>query len=684
MTKHLKWLSPLLALLALMAVAYGLLHYESEYLWKAQELNLFLDTPLFLRQQMVASGWLLTWLGTYLTEFFFHPWLGVTILCGLWALTMLVIGRTFRVSASWSVVLLVPVALLLLTDVDLGYWIYYLKLRGHFFAATLGTLIAVGGVWLFRAIAGSLRAGTNRGWIPSIYIIMCAAVLYPLIGFYGLLSALLCGVLSWRLEGLKLSWRIVITAVAVLSVVVVPLVYYRYVFCETNIVNIYWTGLPLFIYGEETPAYYIPYYLLVAFLVLLAALYRVQFLMIPRKSEGNGGFAIADATRRVSTVKGNGGSANADATRRVSTMKGNGGSAIADATRRVPTVKGKGGKLVSHPMAWCAGHVALIAVLGWGVCHFWYDDYNFHKELRMQQRMEECDWEGMLREAADQQDEPTRAIVMMRNLALFRLGRQGDEMYRYPAGAKASDTPLPLNMTQVVGRSIYYNYGQLNFCYRWCLEDGVEMGWRVEYLKYLVRCAMLNGEDRVVRKYTALLRHTRYYRDWAEKYEALLKNPDTEQTLRRDKDFGPVFHMLNYDDYLASDNAMVEYFLMNKFANTFSADTLFQEQSLLSALWTKDIQTFWPHFFNYARLHPNEHMPRHYQEAAYLYGHLEHEVDVSNMPFDQQVVQDYNDFMAMAQQYSGMSEEQLKKIMYPRFGKTFYFEYFLIRNQKLY
>lgn len=623
MTKHLKWLSPLLALLALAAVAYGLLRYESEYLWKAQELNLFLDTPLFLRQQMVTSGWLLTWTGCYLTEFFFHPWMGVSMLCGLWALLMFVTGRAFRVSLSWSVVLLVPVALLLLTDVDMGYWIYYLKLRGHFFAATLGTLIAVGGVWLFRVLP-------RRYYLPALYIIICGALLYPLIGFYGLLAALLCGVLSWRLDGLTLSGRVVATVAAVLTVAVVPLVYYRYVFHETNILNIYWTGLPLFIYGEETPAYYVPYYLLVAYLVLLAALYRVRFLMIPKKSEG------------------------------------------------------KGGKFIGHPLVWLTGHAALVAGLVWGVCHFWYDDYNFHKELRMQQCMEEADWEGVLREARDQQEEPTRAIVMMRNLALFRLGRQGEEMYRYKTGAKKSDTPLPLNMTQVVGRSIYYNYGQLNFCYRWCLEDGVEQGWRVEYMKYLVRCALLNGEERVARKYTSLLRHTRYYRDWAERHEALLNAPDTERKLRKDKDFGPIFHMLSYDDELASDNSMVEHFLMNKFANTYSTDTLYQEQTLLAALWTKDIQTFWPHFFEYARLHPKDHMPRHYQEAAFLYGHLEHEVDISSMPFDEQVVNDYNEFMAMAQQYRGMTEEQLRKIMYPRFGKTFYFEYFLIRDQKLY
>lgn len=612
MVKFQKWLSPLIVLLSLAAVAFSLLQRESEYLWKVQELNLFLDTPLFLRQQMVTSGWLLTWLGTYLTEFFFHPWMGVLLLCSLWALLVYVMARAFRVPPSWWVVLLVPVALLLLMDVDLGYWIYYLKLRGHFFAATIGTLIAVCSVWLFRLLP-------RRYALPAVYVVVSTVLLYPLIGFYGLLAAVLCGVLSWRIESMSRSARLMVTAAAVLSVAVVPLAYYRYVFCQTNIVNIYWTGLPIFVYGKETPVYYVPYYLLVAFLVLMAVLYRVRFP-----------------------------------------------------------------KAMCRPIAWIAGHVVLLGVVVWGVCHLWYTDYNFHKELRMQRCMENADWEGLIAEARDQQDEPTRAIVMMRNLALFRLGRQGDEMYHFPAGAKQSDTPVPLNMTQVVGRSIYYNYGQLNFCYRWCLEDGVEMGWRVEYMKYLVRCAMVNGEERVARKYINLLRHTRYYREWAERQEALLDADKHGHTLTEDKDFSPIFHLMRYDDELASDNAMVEFFLMHKFARTYSEDSLCREQSLLSAMWTKDIQTFWSQFFPYASSHPKVHMPRHFQEAAYLYGHLENEVDVSRMPFDEQVVNDYKEFMAMAQQYHGMSEEQLKKVMYPRFGKTFYFEYFLIRNQKLY
>ena len=224
MKEKLRLLGPAILVVGLLATAYFLLTYESDYLWKAQELNLFLDTPLFLRQQMVSSGWLISWLGAYFTEFFYHEALGVGMLCAWWAVLMLVIGRTFRIPMKWSVVLLIPVAALLLTIVDLGYWLYYLKLKGHFFAATIGTTIAVLSVWGFRLLP-------RRFFLRPVFIVVSTGVLYPLIGFYGLLAALLMGILVWRLKDMNTTDRVVSTVVAGLSIAFWPLMYYNYVFC---------------------------------------------------------------------------------------------------------------------------------------------------------------------------------------------------------------------------------------------------------------------------------------------------------------------------------------------------------------------------------------------------------------------------------------------------------------------
>ena len=68
--KQLKYLPRLLVVLALGVVAWSLLTYEDNLLWKLQELNLHMDTNLFFKQQMVVPGGLLTYLGTFFTEFF--------------------------------------------------------------------------------------------------------------------------------------------------------------------------------------------------------------------------------------------------------------------------------------------------------------------------------------------------------------------------------------------------------------------------------------------------------------------------------------------------------------------------------------------------------------------------------------------------------------------------------------
>lgn len=596
-----------LVAVAFCVIAWAILHYEENFLWKVQELNLFLDTDLFFKQQMVVSGGILTYLGTFFTEFFYHTWLGVLILCAWWAVLLVVSVMTFRLPLKWITVMLVPVALLLLSNMELGYWIYYLKLRGYFFVATIGLTASVASVWGFRCLPKKVR---------PVYIVISSAVLYPLLGFYGLLAVALMGFLTWRLEGLSFVQRMLNTLLALLMIIIVPMIYYQQCYYQTNFDDIYFTALPLFEVNEFFINYYIPYILLVVFYVVMALCYGLW-----------------------------------------------------------------GDRQVRKPIIWGLIQCALIGGLVYGVHKFWYKDYNFHKELAMERAMEENDWNGVVREAANLQDEPTRSIVMMKNLALFRLGRLGDEAFHYRQGAKASNTPIDIRMTQVVGRDIYFYYGQLNFCHRWCLEDGVEYGWRAVYLKYMIRCSLMDEEYEVAAKYIDILKHTRYHKAWAEQQEQYLYQ---RKKMKASEEYGPLFHLRDFKDQLGSDNGLVEYFLMHLLVNVETEDPDMQELVLFAALWTKDIPTFWSRFNKYAVLHQGKPMPRHYQEAAYLYGNLESKVDISRMPFDAQVKEDYENFMKLAQSCGGMTEAQMRPIFYPRFGHTFYYDYFLIRNQQLY
>ena len=101
---------------ALLLIAVALLCFESDLLWRVQMYNLFLDTPLFFRELMVEPGGMLSYLGCYFTQFFYHPWLGVLMLCGWWLLLMWLTKRAFRIADNWTVLALIPVSCYLLVS----------------------------------------------------------------------------------------------------------------------------------------------------------------------------------------------------------------------------------------------------------------------------------------------------------------------------------------------------------------------------------------------------------------------------------------------------------------------------------------------------------------------------------------------------------------------------------------
>ena len=583
-------------LVALLIIAGALLMFESDFLWKLQDQNLFLNTKLFFNEQMVVPGGLLSWMGTYLTQYFYYPWLGTILLSLCWLLMMWFTKRAFKLSNQWSALTLVPVALLLLTIVDMGYWVYILKLPGHVFVGTLGTTAVAGLLWVFRALP-------QRFGLRLIFIVITAILGYPFLGIYGLGTTLLMGLFIWNLEQ-PLWQKITGSVLALAGAAIVPQLCYHLVYYQTNLANIYYAALPLFFVTEEYHAYYLPYYGLALFFVLMVA--------------GEG------LCKHITL--------------------------------------GKFQKWIV-----LGTQVLLVAGLAWGVSHFWYKDENFHHELKMQRCIEQNDWQGVVAEGALQQDEPTRAIVMMRNLALSRLGRQANEMYLYKNGSKRYEAPFDMRLMLCVGPLMYYQYGMLNYCNRLSTEMGVEFGWRVSNLKLLAKCTILNKEDSEARKYLNLLKHTTFYADWAEK-------------AREMEELKTVAHMMHYPNMLTSDGGNIEKFLMNRLAEcTYADDSYFLEQTLLASLYTKDMGQFWYHFQDYSNLHPKDPMPRYFQEAAYLYGKLEGRPYIDQMPFDQSVKQSFESFMQAAERFDDTDVEYAREGL-KAFCHTYYYDYYLMRE----
>ena len=246
----------------LVVIAVALLYYESDLLWKVQHYNLFLFSSLFFKQQMIVPGGMLSYLGTFFTQFFFYPWMGVLLLCGWWLLLTWLTKTTFRISERWYALALLPVAILLVCNMELGYWHYLIKLKGYFFAPTIGTTIGVALLWAFRKLP-------SRLWIRLLFLVGVTAVGYPLMGAYALAAVLLMGIWTWRITKDK-TLNAVTSLAALLCVVAVPLICYNYVYNQTNLDYIYRAALPIFSISEDYPEFYYPYYALAAcFLALV-------------------------------------------------------------------------------------------------------------------------------------------------------------------------------------------------------------------------------------------------------------------------------------------------------------------------------------------------------------------------------------------------------------------------------
>lgn len=583
--------------------------YEKDMLFQIQELNLFLPDSLFYQGHADYPGGTLLWMSCFLTDFFYYPALGTALLVLCWMATYFVMRSAFCLSAStWSVLPVVAPAALLASIVQMGYFIFYIKLQGYFFAGTAGFLLAMLAVWVFSRLAA------RHPYAGYAWIVLWTAIGYPLFGAYALAGTLYMVLLCPRMPGGRYRGNIIPMAIGLLLVLGVPVCAWHF-YTQTSISEIYTAALPSFeTLGTTYVSYRYPYYVLFALPVVCAALY---------------GYAPSKVRNSLIGV----------------------------------------------------GHIVLLAALAFLLKEVWYADNNFHKELKIIQAIENEEWEKILEIFPTGPDEPTRMMVMSKNLALFRLGRAGDEMFFYREGGAHPNAPFRVTLAQTGGKALYFHYGQENFCYRWCMEDGVTFGWKTEYLKFMAKTSLINREFEAAKKYLGMLGRTMFHKEWAERYAAYIDHPEK---MKEDTELAPILHMLPPEDELSSDQSVIEMFLLKAFAYADSNNPLYQEQTLLAALQMKDISLFWPRFFKYATMHQGKHMPRHYQEAAYLYGHLEHEVDISRMPFDPEVVDSYERFMQFTKQCQGMTEAQMTKAFQPQFGHTFYYFYFLCNGLQTY
>lgn len=617
----------MLPLLFFVALWIFLSTYESALLFRINELSVFLFDDLFFADMMSKPAGFLHYISAFLVQFFYFPALGAAIYVALLYAVYRLVIKVFDLPQGVRLLALVPVLALLASNTQLGYWIFYLKEPGYWYMALLATLLALLALWCFKLMNGTLR---------MLFVMVCSFIGYPLFGVYALVSTLLMAcyaVAEAVAKRKKLALPLVLFAISVVLVCFVPQIYYR---CYATICfeYLYGAGLPITqwvasfvskVEHEGSSYWYFIYLYWIPFVVLLLALV---------------GFCLLVAMRA-----------------------------------KLRESK-KGEYIITASVALFA--VALLLV-------FWYNDTNFRIENKQNRAMWDCKWRDVAEYAKDAEI-PTRQIVMNKNLALFKLGAAGNEMFSYPDGSSDILAPMAVHLTQTGGKMIYFHYGKFNFSYRWCMEDAVEYGWRIEYLKHAVRSMILSGEYRLAQRYINVLKRTMFYRGWAKDMEKYIITPEL---IEKEKDFVMPLQLSCYPDALGVDESFVEAYLTKEFKYVpQEATPIFLEVALTSAMIRKDQKAFWYIFERYLNEVQPARLPKHYQEALILFLNLDKGQTVSVGPafvdkyISKSIQRRLEAFVSKTKKYKGMTEEEMAPHFKSDYGDSYFYFYFFVRKIK--
>ena len=132
-----KYISLLLGILFAALAWVRLVMYHDELLYEAQEQNFWQSGAMFFQQVLQQPGGVLSWCGMYLTQYFYYPALGATMLVALWLVIYVctLLGLRLPWYLSW-VALIVP-AMLLFAETSMTYAIYSNKVPDWWFTPTL-------------------------------------------------------------------------------------------------------------------------------------------------------------------------------------------------------------------------------------------------------------------------------------------------------------------------------------------------------------------------------------------------------------------------------------------------------------------------------------------------------------------------------------------------------------------
>lgn len=218
------------SLLTFLVFALYILYINKEVLYTAQERSEFLIGTPFFSDLLSKPFGLMQYVGAWLAQYLFDPVVGGGILLAIWVLSFFFGVKAFRLQGSAMALMLLPIACLLTSIVDLGYWIYIFRIKGYWFSQSVGFLIMLILLWGARC--------TPRKWHLVWYVL--AICTYPVLGWFALLLVICLAFTE------KPSWRELLGMVLLLFT---ANIWKALLYSDQSLDSMMLAGLPIF----ETP-----------------------------------------------------------------------------------------------------------------------------------------------------------------------------------------------------------------------------------------------------------------------------------------------------------------------------------------------------------------------------------------------------------------------------------------------
>jgi hypothetical protein len=239
------------SLLAFISFVVYVLYLNQEVFYTAHDRSEFVCGAPFFHTLLSKPFGLMQYVGAWLTQLFCRPAVGAGVLGLIWLLIYVVGTKAFRLQGSASALMLLPVACLLTSVVDLGYWIYISPIRGYWFSQSVAYLVMLLLLYVARC--------TPRKWHLVWYLLGIA--IYPALGWFALLFIICLAVVE------KPTWRELVAIVLLLFSIPI---WHTQLYSNLKYDDVVLAGFPRFITASDKSEHLsIPFMVLAAVSMLL-------------------------------------------------------------------------------------------------------------------------------------------------------------------------------------------------------------------------------------------------------------------------------------------------------------------------------------------------------------------------------------------------------------------------------